>query len=249
MHRIDSDASVNGLFSAGNPASGQPGTVVSPEWLNAIQEEIAGLIEAMGGTLAKADNTQLAAAVLALLARVSTWTARQTFSDGVTVGSGNDAADLTNGGLELTSANALIDFKDLSSEDYDARIIKPSGQNLQVVGTPLIVPTPVGSGDAVTKGYVDARFVVAAFLAADGTIISQTGSGVLSLQNHPQAGNYYYALAGATNNAIVLMNARLQPISSAVAATAWGSTNSIGVIITQNGAGTDAQFSLLVLKL
>jgi hypothetical protein len=38
----------------------------------------------MGGTLAKADNTQLAAAVLALLARLNTWTVRQTFSDGVT---------------------------------------------------------------------------------------------------------------------------------------------------------------------
>jgi hypothetical protein len=85
VHRIDSDASVNGLFSAGDPASGQPGTVVSPEWLNAIQEEIAGLIEAMGGTLAKADNTQLAAAVLALLARLNTWTAHQTFNDAIDV--------------------------------------------------------------------------------------------------------------------------------------------------------------------
>lgn len=85
MHRIDSDAIVNGLFSAGDPASGQPGTVVSPEWLNAIQEEIAGLIEAMGGTLAKADNTQLAAVILGLFARLNTWTAHQTFNDAIDV--------------------------------------------------------------------------------------------------------------------------------------------------------------------
>ena len=240
------------MFSAGDPASGQPGTVVSPEWLNAIQEEIAGLIEAMGGTLAKANNAQLAAVILGLFARLNTWTAKQTFTGGVDV-LGQGIIGLNGGagaGIEVAGTNVtLIDFKNDASHDFDARIVKFAGAHLTVEGTPLSVPEPEVPGDAATKGYVDARFVVAAFLAADGTIISQTGSGVLSLSSHPQAGNYYYTLAGATSNAIVLMNAKLMPISSAVSATAWGSTNSIGVNITQNGAGTDAQFSLLVLKL
>jgi hypothetical protein len=127
-----------------------------------------------------------------------------TFSGTVTVGSGNDASALSNGGLELTSANALIDFKDLSSEDYDARIIKPAGSNLEVVGGPLIVPEPIGPRDAVTKGYVDARFVVAAVVESDGTIFSQVGSITLPSAIISPTGVYQFILAGATPAAIVV---------------------------------------------
>ncbi len=85
MFRIDSDGNVANEFSAGNPSTGQPGTRISAEWLTAMQEEIANFIESMGITLVKATNTQLTSAVMALLARVSTWTARQTFTGGATV--------------------------------------------------------------------------------------------------------------------------------------------------------------------
>ena len=65
MFRIDSDANVGGLFSSGDPTLGLPGTVVSADWLNAVQEEIAGLIEACGITLSKANSGQLLAAAVA----------------------------------------------------------------------------------------------------------------------------------------------------------------------------------------
>jgi len=65
MHRIDADAHVGNQFSDGNPATGQPGTRVDAAWLNAVQEEIAGVVEASGAELSKGTNNQLAQAVSA----------------------------------------------------------------------------------------------------------------------------------------------------------------------------------------
>jgi hypothetical protein len=65
MHRIDADAHVGNQFSDGNPATGQPGTRVDAAWLNAVQEEIAGVVEASGAELSKGINNQLAQSVSA----------------------------------------------------------------------------------------------------------------------------------------------------------------------------------------
>lgn len=63
-HRIDSvGCTTDNKFTSGNPREGQPATIVTPDWLNAVQEEIAGVIEGQGITLNKQDNTQLATAV------------------------------------------------------------------------------------------------------------------------------------------------------------------------------------------
>lgn len=63
MHRIDTADNVGNLFSDGDPAAGIPGTIVDDEWFNAVQEEIAGVIEAAGIVLDKATRTQLRAAL------------------------------------------------------------------------------------------------------------------------------------------------------------------------------------------
>lgn len=70
MHRIDDPAAVTslpqpaqqgtpGFFTGGNPASGQAATVVSADYMNAVQEEICYVIEAAGIVLSKVDRTQL----------------------------------------------------------------------------------------------------------------------------------------------------------------------------------------------
>lgn len=71
MHRIDTPSNANavpaplpqgtpGYFR--EPTPGQHnGTEVSADWLNAVQEEIARVVEDLGGTLAKADNAQFKA--------------------------------------------------------------------------------------------------------------------------------------------------------------------------------------------
>lgn len=78
MQRVDSfgavasipaaEAQVNtpGFFNIGNPSLAVPATVVPHWWLNAVQEEIAGVVEAAGITLSKATNTQLLAAIGAI---------------------------------------------------------------------------------------------------------------------------------------------------------------------------------------
>lgn len=69
MHRIDGPgATITNQFTEGDPGSSIPATVVTADWLNALQEEIAGVIEGAGDTLDKPDNGQLLAAIDTLIA-------------------------------------------------------------------------------------------------------------------------------------------------------------------------------------
>jgi hypothetical protein len=90
MHRIDTADHVGNRFSDGDASLGKPGTVVDDDWLNAVQENICVFIEAMGLTLSKGNANQLRDAVLALLTRANTWTAKQTFGD-IDIGTGDIA--------------------------------------------------------------------------------------------------------------------------------------------------------------
>lgn len=67
MHRIDgTGATIDGLFTKGNPTTGVPATVVTDDWLNAVQEEIIAVLVAAGITPNKATNTQLRDAIVAI---------------------------------------------------------------------------------------------------------------------------------------------------------------------------------------
>lgn len=65
MHRIDGAGHVDHLFVAEDPATLRPPTEITPEIMNAFQEELATFIEWAGIVLAKGDNTQLKQALLA----------------------------------------------------------------------------------------------------------------------------------------------------------------------------------------
>jgi hypothetical protein len=66
MFKIDSSGNVAGLFTEGDPGLGQAPTVVSAEWLNAVQTEIVNVVLAAGLALNKADSAQLLAALRAI---------------------------------------------------------------------------------------------------------------------------------------------------------------------------------------
>lgn len=71
MKRIDNaTATVDDLFTDGNPGTGTPATIVDAEWLNVLQEEVAEVIEQASISLDQtgADTTQLYDAVIALIA-------------------------------------------------------------------------------------------------------------------------------------------------------------------------------------
>lgn len=55
----------------GNPLLGIAGTVIGPQELNALQEEVAGAIEAEGITLDADDNGQLYAAIVLAVLRLT----------------------------------------------------------------------------------------------------------------------------------------------------------------------------------
>lgn len=74
MHRIDTataDADANGSgkagFTEGDPSTATPPTALSAAFFNAVQEEIAGVVEGAGVEIAKGNNGQLLAAVRALI--------------------------------------------------------------------------------------------------------------------------------------------------------------------------------------
>lgn len=70
MHKIDGPGAAPGnVFTEGNPDSGVPATVVTDDWMNAVQAEICNAITAAGIALNKADNTQLADAIALLVRR------------------------------------------------------------------------------------------------------------------------------------------------------------------------------------
>lgn len=63
MHRIDTDhATVDHKFT-----DADPGTVVDDDFMNALQEELCAVIEAAGIALVKGTNTQLLAAIEAIM--------------------------------------------------------------------------------------------------------------------------------------------------------------------------------------
>lgn len=71
MFRIDGPGATNdNKFTEGDPAGGSRATVVTDEWLNAVQEEIANAIEAEGLDLNKQDSAQLKALFSARVMRV-----------------------------------------------------------------------------------------------------------------------------------------------------------------------------------
>ena len=60
MFRIDGPGATNdNKFTEGDPANGARATVVTEQWLNAVQEEIANAIEGEGLDLNKQDSAQL----------------------------------------------------------------------------------------------------------------------------------------------------------------------------------------------
>jgi hypothetical protein len=70
MQRIAGPGALPGnIWSDGNPFTvpPTPGTVVTAAFMQALQEEIATLIEATGRTLSTTDNTQLRAAILDMI--------------------------------------------------------------------------------------------------------------------------------------------------------------------------------------
>lgn len=62
-------ASTPGYFSGGNPATGQPATILDADWLNMVQEELMSILAAAGLTPSKVTYSQVLAAINVLIGK------------------------------------------------------------------------------------------------------------------------------------------------------------------------------------
>ena len=91
MHRIDtSTATPDNKFTEGDPAVPVAATTVSAEWLNAVQEELVGVITGAGLELQKSDNGQLRQAIGQLITNAKPGLATKAKPGLVQVGGGLD---------------------------------------------------------------------------------------------------------------------------------------------------------------
>ena len=99
MHRIDTaTATPDNRFTEGDPTIPVAATVVSADWLNAVQEELAAVITGAGLELDKADNAQLRQAISQAITAAKPGLATTTAPGLVQIG----------GGLAVTPAGAAF---------------------------------------------------------------------------------------------------------------------------------------------
>lgn len=88
MFRIDAQGNQANRFVGGNPFGQVAGTVVSADFLNAVQEELAGFVESEGLALSKLNSAQLAAAIALAVRRLAGGTLSFTAAANLNAGDG-----------------------------------------------------------------------------------------------------------------------------------------------------------------
>lgn len=155
MHRTDAANHVANMFVDGNPAIPSVGTTVDDDWLNAVQEEIAGVIEGAGITLVKGTNNQLAAAVV--------------------LAGGSVAQNIT-GVKTFTSAGQVV-LSATTNTRIESTTSSTTGTDAAVKGTATNVGTGVW-GRATGTGASSGVGVAAEAAGSAAALIAQnTGSG------------------------------------------------------------------------
>lgn len=154
MHRIDTLGSVEGKFDEGNPATGQRATRISADWMNDVQEAICYVIEQQGIELEKGDETQLRAAILALVSGVigagggAVPTTRQVNTSGLATGGGDLAANRTINVPKASPAETLVGA-------LDSKAITPAGLSAAFTGVAgLNGYVPLPGGWLIQFGYL-----------------------------------------------------------------------------------------------
>lgn len=130
----------NGFFTNGDAVGGTPATIVDADWANAIQEEIAHVIEQAGDTLDKADRTQLYQAILAIISGLSFSTPPQFDNDSSVATTAFVQRALGNrAGARLITATATLTAADAGKS------ISVQGASAIVLSLPLLADVSVGS--------------------------------------------------------------------------------------------------------
>jgi len=150
MHKIDhATATVANNFTAGDPQTAVKPTVVTADWLNAVQNEVANFITSKGIVLNKADNTQLSQALAVL---------NTTNEDNVVIA--NNQANTLLGALfefNIALTKSVIIEVDIYRKDNSQE--KSSLGHLHVIGKPVagtyeVIPFLFGDEDDLGVVFV-----------------------------------------------------------------------------------------------
>lgn len=147
MHRVDSDNHDSNMFQDGDPGMGLPGTVLGEDWHNAVQEEVAAVIEGAGITLSKPDNDQLLAAIRALNPLKVDLNLLSDGVGGVTVESGAGAS-----AVSITGAGNSV-FRVTFTDEFAARarvVAIVWGNSTTTGATNALIAQVIDTGDGTT---------------------------------------------------------------------------------------------------
>lgn len=162
MHRIDGAGNVGGMFDPGNPGITEA-TVLTPDWCNAVQEELVHVILTQAGiSLVKGTNTQLWAALVALLGRLgtaNTWEGVQTLEAGITTPA--VAAE----GLQILASLPIFD-----GAAYAARIYAVEATHTQFSDGGLLLTWNASWDGSAWQPDVSGQPAQAMFVRRDGNI-------------------------------------------------------------------------------
>jgi hypothetical protein len=145
MHRVDDPSAgpavptpgpqgTPGYFQGAQPTTGQQATIVTVDWANAVQEEIAHVVESAGLTLSKTDRTQLLQAI-AKLTRTRL-TANQTFYVSPTGNNSNNGLTPATAWADPSYAyRTIIEYYDLAGYSATVQLANGTYTNLYVTGS------------------------------------------------------------------------------------------------------------------
>lgn len=151
MYRIDADGHVNNRFYSGNPVTGQPSTRVDADWLNALQDEIIGILTASGIEPSKANSAQLVEAI-ALKATANKFTRQQEIEALV----GTDALRVAGAGTGVNGTGSFAGVIGWAREDSGGDGVRGGGDGggAGVTGYgSQMHPTAAGPGVKAIAGH------------------------------------------------------------------------------------------------
>lgn len=138
MHKIDGiDATPDRRFQDPNPSAGVLGTVLTAKWLNAVQEELVGLVERAGLTPSDLDDGQVLAALQLL------------YGTGASAGSLRNL--LVNGSFDLWQRGATHSISNVSRYTADRWSARADAEG-SGAGLGTVSQQPFAPGQAEVPG-------------------------------------------------------------------------------------------------
>ena len=158
-------------FQGGSPATGVKATYVTPEWANAVQEEIARAIEGAGIALDASKHDQLLAAIKSIAwgagKTEAPWATEQTVAQKIVTDRPYEA---TVANIKMSGTQAVGTSNAVARGDH----VHPTDTSRAPLESPSFTGTPAAPTPAT--GTRSTQLATTAFVGAESQIAAPTGS-------------------------------------------------------------------------